>query len=210
MLDATLRMDEIRFDDAALIAKGSSVHGCAMNVRPNSVTLIFAVLLLQGCTATAPQHAAPAYEPPAAAAAAQGDAAMHAQRPVATVGKGQIDVTGIWRGETSAECAMLIPDETRCGAVNDITLTLLQDGAKVNGLYKCAYGNMDCRNANETGKVVLGTVGTGLLQMRVMMPDGSDCIFNGRPMSDAIEGRYLCLQGGGVIERGIWRARRSY
>jgi hypothetical protein len=45
MLDATLRMDEIRFDDAALIAKGSSVHGCAMNVRPNSVTLIFAVLL---------------------------------------------------------------------------------------------------------------------------------------------------------------------
>jgi hypothetical protein len=40
---------------------------------------------------------------------------------------------------------------------------------------------MDCRNDNETGKVALGTMGTDLLQMRVMMPDGSDCIFNGRP-----------------------------
>lgn len=105
---------------------------------------------------------------------------------------------------------MLIPDETRCGAVNEITLTLLQQGAKVSGFYKCGYGNMDCRNGNETGKVALGTMGTYLLQMRVMMPDGSDCIFNGRPKSDAIEGSYLCLQGGGLIERGIWRARRSY
>jgi hypothetical protein len=90
------------------------------------------------------------------------------------------------------------------------TLRLLQEGVKVSGLYKCGYGNMDCRNGNETGKVALGTMGTNILQMRVMMPDGSDCMFNGRPKGDAIEGRYLCLQGGGLIERGIWRARRSY
>jgi hypothetical protein len=36
-----------------------------------------------------------------------------------------------------------------------------------------------------------------------MMPDGSDSIFNGRPKGNAIEGSYLCLQGGGLIERGI-------
>jgi hypothetical protein len=35
-------------------------------------------------------------------------------------------------------------------------------------------------------------------------------MFNGRPKGDAIEGGYLCLQGGGLIERGIWRARRNY
>ena len=181
-----------------------------MNIGPKSLTLVFAMALLQGCTAGAPQYTASAYTPPAATAAAQGDAAMDAQRSAAPLEKGQIEVTGVWRGNSSAECAMLIPDETRCGAVNDITLTLLQQGAKVSGFYKCSYGNMDCRNGNETGKVALGTMGTDLLQMRVMMPDGSDCIFDGRLKSDAIEGSYLCLQGGGLIERGIWRTRRSY
>jgi hypothetical protein len=43
-----------------------------------------------------------------------------------------------------------------------------------------------------------------------MMPDGSDCIFNGRPKGNAIEGSYLCLQSGGLIERGIRRAGRNY
>jgi hypothetical protein len=166
--------------------------------------------LLQGCTAGAPQYAASAYTPTAATAPAQGNAATDAQKPAAPLEKGQIDVTGVWRGQSSAECATLIPDQTRCGAVNDITLTLLQQGAKVSGFYKCGYGNMDCRNGNETGKIALGTMGSSLLQMRVMMPDGSDCMFNGRPKGDAIEGGYLCLQGGGLIERGIWRARRNY
>lgn len=190
-----------------------------MNIGPKSLALVIAahvltmtlaMALLQGCTAGAPQYAAPAYTPPAATTAAEGDAAFDAQRPAAALEKGRIEVTGVWRGESSAECGMLLPDDTRCGAVNDITLTLLQQGAKVSGFYKCSYGNMDCRNDNETGKVALGTMGTDLLQMRVMMPDGSDCIFNGRPRSDAIEGSYLCLQGGGLVERGIWRARRSY
>ena len=190
-----------------------------MNIRPKSLALVIvarvltmtlAMALLQGCTAGAPQYAAPAHTPPAATTTAQGDAALDAQRPAAALEKGRIEVTGVWRGESSAECGMLLPDDTRCGAVNDITLTLLQQGAKVSGFYKCSYGNMDCRNGNDTGKVALGTMGTNLLQMRVMMPDGSDCIFNGRPTGNAIEGSYLCLQGGGLIERGIWRAGRNY
>jgi hypothetical protein len=166
--------------------------------------------LLNGCAASSPQHEAATRAPPVTTATVQGDTGAAKEGPAAALEKGHIDVTGLWRGKSSAECSMLIPDETRCGAVNDITLTLLQQGAEVRGFYKCGYGNMDCRNGNETGKVALGTMGVGLLQMRVMMPDGSDCIFNGRPRSDAIEGSYLCLQGGGLIERGIWRARRSY
>jgi hypothetical protein len=39
---------------------------------------------------------------------------------------------------------------------------------------------------------------------------GSDCIFNGRPKGETIEGSYLCLHGGGLIEGGIWRAGRNY
>ncbi len=62
---------------------------------------------------------------------------------------------------------------------------------------------MDCRNSNESSKVAQGTMGTSPLQLRVMMPDGSDCMFNGRLRRDRIEGGYL-------VERGIWRASGSY
>lgn len=175
-----------------------------------SLALVITLALVHGCTASAPQDAVPAYASPGSHTTAQGNAVTGEREFPAVPGKGQKEMTGVWRGTSSAECAMLIADETRCGAINNITLTLLQQGAKVSGFYKCAYGNMDCRNGNETGRVALGTMGTDLLQMRVMMPDGSDCIFNGLPKSDAIEGRYLCLQGGGLVERGIWRARRSY
>ncbi|HLK80846.1 MAG TPA: hypothetical protein VKT99_05025 [Xanthobacteraceae bacterium] len=135
---------------------------------------------------------------------------MAESRPPPSAAHGQPEVTGVWRGESSAECGTLIPDPSRCGAVNDITLTLLQEGAKVSGLYTCAYGNMDCRNSNDTGKVAQGTMGPSLLRLRVMMPDGSDCMFNGQLRRDRIAGGYLCLQGGGLVERGIWRASRSY
>jgi hypothetical protein len=181
-----------------------------MNIRPIRISLIVAIAFLQGCTAGAPKYAIPTNTSSGTTGIGQGDTAQNHQNPAAASQKGQIDVTGVWRGKSSAECGMLIPDETRCGAVNDITLTLLQQGAKVSGFYRCGYGNMDCRNGNETGKIALGTIGTALLQMRVMMPDGSDCIFNGRPDRDAIRGNYLCLQGGGLVERGIWRAARSY
>ena len=63
---------------------------------------------------------------------------MDAQRSDATLEKGLIDATGVWRGESSAEYVTLMPDATR---------------SRVH---------------------------------------------------------YLCLQGGGLIERGIWRARRNY
>src|ERR1700688_1775477 len=108
-----------------------------MNIGPKSLALVVVMALLQGCTAGAPQYAESAYTPPVATTAAQGDAVKDAQRPAAPLEKGRTDVTGVWRGKSSAECGMLIPDETRCGAVNDITLTLLQQGAKVSGFYKC-------------------------------------------------------------------------
>lgn len=69
---------------------------------------------------------------------------------------------------------------------------------------------MDCRNSNESGRVARGKMSTSPLQLRVMMPDGSDCMFNGHVRRDRIEGGYLCLQGGGLVERDIWRASRSY
>jgi hypothetical protein len=116
-------------------------------------------------------------------------------------------VTGVWRGESSAGCAMT-SDRTRCRAVNEITFTMVQSGSKVTGSYKCAYGNMNCRNMNNTGKIADGNMKKTLLSMRVMMPDGSTCRFSGQPSGDSIKGGYSC-QGAPRGEQGTWEARRS-
>ncbi len=186
-----------------------------MKIMPDSLALVLAVplavILLHGCAAGSSPYAESAY---ASSAPVQGAATSGAQSPAAAPAKDQeksgIDVTGLWKGQSWAECSTFTFDPSRCGAVNDITFTLLQKDASVSGFYKCGYGNVDCRNQNETGKVARGTMGQSLLKMRVMMPDGSDCLFNGQPKGDAIEGGYFCLQGGGMVERGMWRARRNY
>jgi hypothetical protein len=115
-------------------------------------------------------------------------------------------VTGVWQGKSSARCAMT-SDRTRCGAVNDITFTMVQRGSKVTGSYKCAYGNMNCRNMNNTGEIIDGTM-EKLLTLRVMMPDGSSCRFSGQPSGDSIKGGYRC-KGAPRAEQGTWEARRS-
>ncbi len=104
----------------------------------------------------------------------------------------------------------MTPDRTRCGAVNYITFTLFQHGSEVTGSYKCAYGNLNCRNMNDTGRVVNAKMGNTLLTMLVMLPDGSSCRFSGQPKGDSIHGGYSCAQGGARIEQGIWKAQRSY
>ena len=78
----------------------------------------------------------------------------------------------------------------------------------MTGSYKCAYGNMNCRNMNNTGRISNGKMGNTLLTMRVMMPDGSSCRFSGQVGGDSIQGGYSCLHGGAKGEQGIWEARR--
>jgi hypothetical protein len=139
------------------------------------------------------------------AAVAMSSAAAHSQE-----GKNSpTGVTGVWQGQTSANCAMT-PDRSRCGAVNYITLTLFQHGSEVTGSYKCAYGNLNCRNMNDTGRVANGKMGNTLLTLLVMLPDGSSCRFSGQPKGDKIQGGYICTQGGARIEQGVWKAQRSY
>jgi hypothetical protein len=120
-------------------------------------------------------------------------------------------IAGVWQGTTLASCAEFAHLPSRCNAEQKVTITLLQGpNSKYSGRYTCAYGNMDCYDANDTGKVVdVGTVG-GRMTIRVMMPDATSCIFTGMNMSQTINGGYSCYQGGGLIEEGSWRARRSY
>jgi len=119
--------------------------------------------------------------------------------------------TGVWQGSTLASCVPFAHFMSRCDAEQVVTITLLQspDG-KFTGRYTCAYGNMDCFHANDTGKVMNATITGKRMNIRVLMPDGTSCIYTGVNVNQTINGGYTCYQGGGLIEEGSWKAHRSY
>jgi hypothetical protein len=121
----------------------------------------------------------------------------------------QSALVGVWQGTTLAICPGSPPN--RCNAEEKVKITLVEGaGSKLGGYYDCAYGNANCLNMNETGKVVDVTLTGRLLMLIVLMPDGTSCRFNGRLSATKINGGYSCYSGGGLLERGAWRAERAY
>jgi len=119
--------------------------------------------------------------------------------------------TGVWQGTTLANCAAFAHLPSRCNAQQVVTITLVQGpNAKFSGSYTCAYGNMDCYHENNSGKVIDVIIARARMSVRVIMPDGTSCIYTGIDMNQTINGGYTCYQGGGLIEEGSWQARRSY
>jgi len=163
-----------------------------------------ALAMLAGCATGESQQYTPSSAEPVAQAS-----------PAAESGAtGDSGFTGLWEGTSTATCMPLQPDITRCNAVQKITLQMFQQGSKLTGHYGCAFGNMVCRDSNTTGTIADGKVREGGVGMRVMMPDGSSCLFNGRPSQsngqNQLTGSYFCMQGGGYIEQGRFQVERNY
>ena len=117
--------------------------------------------------------------------------------------------TSHWAGTTKARCGPMVTDQTRCSAVQNITLTLVQDGSKVSGAYTCAYGNQNCRGMQEVGTISEGTLKGNQLELVIMTPDRSTCRFNGLLKHESGKGSYYCKGGSQLDERGSWRIHRK-
>jgi hypothetical protein len=118
-----------------------------------------------------------------------------------------LDVTGFWEGNSMGSCVARLP---RCGAIEVISLSMIQNESKITGSYRCDTGNIVCRNMDTHGQIAVGQIrGTGV-SLRIMFEDVSSCIFNGHFSNDAGGGAYICMQGGGIVERGFWRVKRTY
>lgn len=116
---------------------------------------------------------------------------------------------GVWEGTSLATCPG--SPANRCNAQQKITLTLVEgEGSRLGGFYKCAYGNTNCYNMNETGKIMDARFTGALLRLRVLMPDGTSCMFNGRITHNNMSGGYSCYAGGSLLERGSWSVKRAY
>jgi len=119
-------------------------------------------------------------------------------------------VTGLWEGTEVNDCSFIQIERTRCHAVVNIAFNMSQRGSTVQGSYTCRTGTMSCRNQNDRGDIRNGAVRQNGLSFRVMMLDGSSCIFDSTSSADKMAGSYICLQGAAFVERGRWEAERIY
>ncbi len=118
--------------------------------------------------------------------------------------------TGVWDGESVDDCSAFSPYPERCHAEQKIEFQMLQNGARISGYYRCAYGTQVCLNLNEAGTIRDASISGSTVRMRVMNPDGSMCFFTGRRRGETVDGNYSCLQGGGVYESGVFKVKRVY
>jgi hypothetical protein len=161
-----------------------------------------ALAMLTGCAGSESQQNTPYSAAPVAQASPDAESGA----------AGESGFTGLWEGTSTATCMPLQPDVTRCNAVVKVTLQMFQQGTKLTGHYGCTFGTMVCRDSNNTGTIAEGKVREGGVGLRVMMPDGSSCLFNGRPSQNnqQLTGSYFCMQGGGYIEQGRFQVERNY
>ena len=119
----------------------------------------------------------------------------------------------LWNGTLRVTpCMATLRDRSRCGAVNNITFTIIQDDSQVSGHYTCAIGTAICRNGNDakTGKITSGKVSGKQIRFSVLVPsDVSNCNYTGYSSEPGtMRGGYSCYQGGGLIEQGMFQVTR--
>jgi hypothetical protein len=78
------------------------------------------------------------------------------------------------------------------------------------GFYSCTTGTVRCRNRLENGAIPYIEINGRRLWLRVMLADGSSCLFTSRYGRGKMAGGYECLQGAGLVEQGQWWIERSY
>lgn len=137
--------------------------------------------------------------------------AVQATPPVTTRATWAQSATGRWEGSSIAGCQPLQPDARRCNAVEKIMLRIFQQDSSLSGDYTCNTGTMVCRENNNHGVIVNGELrDEDIVALRVMLPDGSSCLFNGHLGTKTMAGNYFCMQGGGFIEQGRFRLKKSW
>ncbi|HKV54195.1 MAG TPA: hypothetical protein VJN94_06080 [Candidatus Binataceae bacterium] len=165
------------------------------------------VAVICGCSGS---DVAESYSAQQASEAKAGDTATQPVSNGENAAPGPSDIAGVWQGTTLALCGGFTPSPSRCNAQQRVTITLLDEGGKLTGKYKCAYGNMDCYHMNTSGKVVDVARNGARMNIRVQMPDGTSCLYTGVDIGQSVNGGYSCYAGGSQIEEGSWRAQRSY
>ena len=118
------------------------------------------------------------------------------------------DLIGVWKGGSLCLWSRM---GTSCRGSVNIGLTLVPaTRSKVTGFYTCASDTVGCRNRLQNGAIANIEMNGKRLWLRVMLADGSSCLFTSRSGRDRMAGGYECLQGAGLVEQGRWWIERIY
>lgn len=120
----------------------------------------------------------------------------------ATTGRVRYNLVGVWFGTLG--CA------GNCSHQPQISFTLFNQESRLSGFYRCWTGSIDCPEPDEGGRVIISDPNAVPLLMRVIMKDGSRCLFQGLLNGDRMEGGRICYTARGSIRNGRWRVLRAY
>jgi hypothetical protein len=79
-----------------------------------------------------------------------------------------------------------------------------------DGFYRCEQITAACNIYDNRGVITGASLNRRLLSVNVELPDDQNCIFRSLAAPVEMEGRFLCKQRAIVIDRGVWRAERSF
>jgi len=117
-------------------------------------------------------------------------------------------LTGVWEGGSVCRGGRW---GFSCRGIRNIAFTILPlNPTKTKGFYRCATGTVSCRNRLETGAIARIDLDGRRLWLRVMLGDGSSCLYTSLLAHGRLRGGYECLQGAGLVEQGSWWVERSY
>ena len=116
-------------------------------------------------------------------------------------------LAGMWEGTSVSDCSGMAP----CLGLKQISFTLLTtsiDGLR--GFYSCEQTTAACDLFNDRGVITNASLNRQLLSVEVALPDDQNCTFRSVAAPVKMEGRFFCKQRAVVIDRGVWRAERSF
>jgi hypothetical protein len=117
-------------------------------------------------------------------------------------------LTGVWKGWSACRSGRW---GFNCRGMRKIALTISPlSPSKMKGVYTCGAGTVSCRDRLETGKIARMDINGRRLWLRVMLGDGSSCLFTSRLTRAWLGGGYECLEGAALVEQGSWWVERSY
>jgi hypothetical protein len=116
-------------------------------------------------------------------------------------------LAGVWEGTSVSDCSGMTP----CTGMRWFTFTMMPASTGgLDGFYRCEQSTGACEPYNNRGLITEASVNRRLFSVNVELQDDQECIFRSLPAPVEMEGRFYCKQRAIQIDRGVWRAERTF
>jgi hypothetical protein len=116
-------------------------------------------------------------------------------------------LAGVWEGTTVSDCHGMSP----CIGLRHITFAILPNATGgLDGFYRCERITSGCKFYNDRGLITSASVNRRVFSANIELQDDQECIFRSLAEPVEMEGRFFCKQRAIEVDRGVWRAERTF